>query len=252
MTKEKENLPFPNDREIDRQVALIVQNAFPAKRYFLKEMHDFKKRVGWMYLMPNRGETLFSSIVLITSIFCLWMVTTLDQSTSTLLYGYVFFTAPLSLFLLTAYAFYEKWEKQTFELEMTLKFTIFQVIAVRMLLFSSISLFINTTAAIGMALSFELDFLRVWLISLTGLFGFASGLLWFVARGNVWRRTVIFTSSWLAVNSVCLVAAKDAYLLVVFHLPLVLYAGLLLILVSFFLYTFKKAFTRKQEGLWTC
>lgn len=252
MTEEKRNLPFPDDLEIDRQASLIVQKAFPAKRYFLKEMRDFKNQMGWLYLLPNRGETIFTSLLLILTIFCLGLIASVENSMSPFFYGSTFLTAPMSLFLLTAYAIYEKWEKQTFELEMTMKITIFQVIAVRILVFSGISLFINMTAAFVMAVNFEVEFLRIWLISLTGLFAFASGLLWFVSRGNIWRRTAMYTTGWLVINSGWLFMMKDAYLQFVIHLPLVVYTGILVILMGFFFYTFKKAFTRKQEGLWTC
>lgn len=55
MSKDKWDLPYPDEQEIDRQVAMIVQQAFPEKRHFLKEMQDFKGQMGWMYVLPNRS-----------------------------------------------------------------------------------------------------------------------------------------------------------------------------------------------------
>lgn len=252
MKENKWNLPYPDEQEIDRHTAIIVQKALPTKRHLLKEMQAFTNQMGWLYLFPNRAETIFTSLLLVLTIFCLSIITSADKSISHYLYGYVFLTAPISFLLLTGYAFYEKWEKQTLELEMTTKFTFFQVIGMRMLAFSGISLLINMTVAFVLAMNFEMDFLRVWFISLTGLFGFAAGLLWFVARGNVWHRTLLYTAGWMVVNSGWLFVMKDVYLRVVFQLPHVVYAGILLILIGFFFYAFTKAFTRKQEGLWTC
>lgn len=252
MTEDKWNIPYPDDHEIERQTALIIQRAFPEKRSFFKEMREFKNQMGWLYLFPNRSETIFTSFILILTIFCLWLIASADSSFSPFLYGYTFLTAPVSLFLLTAYAFYEKWAQNTFELEMTMKNTVFQVLAVRVLLFSGISLFINMSAAFMLAQNFDVEFIRVWLISLTSLFAFASGLLWFVARGNVWRRTVGYSIAWLIVNSCLLFMMKDIYLQFVFQLPLIIYTGILLVLIGCFFYAFFKAFTRKQEGLWTC
>lgn len=252
MSKDKWDLPYPDEQEIDRQAAMIVKQAFPDKRYFLKEMQDFKGQMGWMYVLPNRSEIAFSSLVLIVSIFCIWLITTTDKTISPFLYGYVFLIAPISLILQTAYAFYEKWEKQTFELEMTMKVTIFQLIAVRVLAFSGISLFTNMTATFILVMNFEVEFLRIWLISLTGLFAFASGLLWFIAKGNVWKRSLTYMAGWVAINSAWLFMMKDSYLRIVFHLPLIVYTGILLVIIGIFIMAFKKAFTRKQEGLWTC
>ncbi|MDN3451689.1 hypothetical protein QMA09_15935 [Planococcus sp. APC 3906] len=252
MAKDKWDIPYPDEQEIERQAALIVQKAFPEKSWFFTEIQEFKNQMGWVHLFPNRSEIIFTSLLLVLSIFGLWFTASANQTTSPSLYGYAFLVSPLSLVLLIAYAFYEKLEKQTLELEMTTKFTIFQVMAVRMLVFSSISLFLNMTGSFIAAMNFEVDFLRIWFISLTGLFGFSSGLLWFIARGNVLRRSVIFTAGWLAINSAWLFAMKEAYLQVVFHLPLLVYGGILLMLACLFFYTFKKAFTRKQEGLWTC
>ncbi|KOF09206.1 hypothetical protein AC739_15900 [Planococcus glaciei] len=252
MTEDNWNIPYPDDQEIERQAALIVQKALPAKPSFFKAMKGIKNQMGWQYLFPNRSETVFASLLMAVTIFCIWLITSESKSISSSLYGYVFFASPISLLLLTAYAFYEKWEKQTFELEMTMKVTIFQVIAVRILIFSGIALLINMTAALVMALNFDVDFLRIWIISLTGLFGFSSGLLWFVAQGNIWRRTIIFSLSWLFINSAWLLTMNESYLRVVFQLPLVVYIGILLMLIGFFFHTFTKAFTRKQEGLWTC
>lgn len=252
MTKNKWNLPYPDEQEINRQTAIIVQKALPAKLHLLKEMQVFKNQMGWLYLLPNRAETIFTSLLLVLTVFFILIITSAEKTISPNLYGYVFLTAPVSFLLLTGYAFYEKWKKQTLELEMTTKFTFFQVIAMRMLAFSGISLLINMTAALALALNFEVDFLRAWFISLTGLFGFVAGLLWFVARGNVLYRTVLYTAGWMVVNSGWLFAMKDAYLQVVFQLPLVVYAVILLILIGFFFYAFTRAFSRKQEGLWTC
>lgn len=252
MTEDNWNIPYPDNQEIERQAALIVRKAIPAKPSFFIVMKGIKNQVGWQYLFPNRSETVFASLLLAATICCICLMISADQSISPSLYGYVFLASPISLLLLTAYAFYEKWEKQTFELEMTMKTTIFQVIAVRFLVFSGIALLINMTAALAMALNFDVEFLRVWIISLTGLFGFSSGLLWFIARGNVWRQTIIFSLSWLSINSAWLITMNDAYLRIVFHLPLMVYIGILLMLIGFFFYTFTKAFTRKQEGLWTC
>lgn len=252
MANDKWNIPYPDEWEIERHAARIVQSAFPEKKRFLNEVQEFKNQMGWKYLFPNRSEIFFTSLLLMLTIFGLWFMASAKQSISPSLYGYVFWVSPLSLVLLIAYAFYEKLEKQTLELEMTTKFTVFQVMAVRMLAFSGISLFLNMTGSFIVAMNFEVEFLRIWFISLTGLFGFSSGLLWFVGRGNVLRRSIIFTAGWAAINGVWLFAMKEAYVRMIFHLPLVVYAGILVILAGFFFYTFKKAFTRKQEGLWTC
>lgn len=252
MIKDKWEIPYPDEQEIERQTTKIVQKSFPAKRSFLQELKEFQSRIGWMYLLPNRSETIFISVLLVFTIFCLGLIASVKISSAPYLYEYVFLTAPLPFLLLTFYAFYEKQEKHTFELEMTMKITIFQVIAARILAFSSISIVIHMTIAFVISLNFEAEFLRVWLISLAGLFGFAAGLLWVAARGNVWRRTLIFTGGWMVVNGVWLFSLKEAYLRFIFQLPLYVYLGVLCVIIGFFFYTFKKAFTRKQEGLWTC
>ncbi|MBM7578544.1 hypothetical protein [Jeotgalibacillus terrae] len=245
-------IPYPSDKEIEEQTAHIVRSAFPKRRSFLSQVRDIKEQMGWMYLFPNRSELIFTAIVIALLIGSLSFVVANEYEGARILYSYIFFTSPLPIVLLTLYAMYEKREKHVMALEMTMKITIFQIIALRMLSFSGVALVVSMTSSFVLAANFDVPFLRVWLISLTGLFSFTALLLGLLTRGDVWRRTWGAAIGWVVINATLVLTHPENYRLAVFELPLIIYTGILAIAIVWCFYTFAQTMTRKQEGLGLC
>ncbi len=246
------NIPYPSDDEIERQASLIVKAAYQEKRSFFEQIQEVKDRMGWLYLMPNRSEWIMTLLILAAFAFSIYTIVSQGKEPSHTIYNFAFFTSPLPILVLALYSLYEKREKQVMELEMTLKTTIFQIIALRMISFSGIALVVSITASASLALNFELPFLRMWLISLAGLFTFTAVLLAALSKGEVWKNSWGISITWVVLHLTWMLILPESYNRVIFELPLVIYALILLLAFSVSCYTFTRTFSRKQEGLGLC
>lgn len=252
MTTDPWNIPYPSDDEIERQASLIVKAAYQEKRSFFEQVQEVKDRMGWLYLMPNRSEWIMTLLIVAAMGFMIYNLVSHSKELSHTIYNFAFFTSPFPILVLALYSLYEKREKQVMELEMTLKTTIFQIIALRMISFSGIALVVSITVSASLAINFELPFLHMWLISLAGLFTFTALLLAALSKGEVWKNSWGVSIAWVVINFSWMLALPESYNQVIFELPLVIYALILLLAFSVSCYTFTRTFSRKQEGLGLC
>lgn len=252
MTTDLKKIPYPSDQEIARQADLIVHAAFQKKPSFFQQVQEIKNRMGWLYMLPNQSEWIMAVLIFSAVGFAIFTTVTQATEISYTLYTIAFFTSPLPVLVLALYALYEKREKQVMELEMTMKTTIFQLIALRMISFSGIALLVSVTVSASFALNFELPFLRMWLISLAGLFIFTALLFTALSKGKVWKNAWSVSIAWIVVNLAWILLSPESYNRIIFELPLVIYTLILLLAISVSCYTFTRTFLRKQEGLGVC
>lgn len=252
MDNEKWKVPYPTDAEIDQQVASIVKQALSIRQGFIRSLLDMKRQIGWQYLLLSFGEALFSGLVVLILFGYVWLTTNETTVHYPTFYGLLFMLSPLAFLSLTAYAYCQKQTNHTFELEMTMKYTVFQLLVCRMLLFSGLAIFVNMSLVLLLSLKVEFDVLRVLLLSLTGLFTFSAGLLFALNNGHVLKRSALFIAGWITLNMFLLVFVDKPYARILESLPITVYVGLLISVLGLYLYSFKHVFMKKQEGVFEC
>lgn len=250
--KSHENIPYPSEEEIQKQIALIVNKSLPTKKSIIAELQGFYSQVGWRHLLPNRNEWIFTSITLLSILLFIWLSTSNQVKTTPSYFALLFMLSPFVFASTSYFSFYDKKKNQTYELEMTTKYTVFQLIGLRMLLFSALAIGCNTSLSLWLSHLLNFEFLRIWLLSLSGLFVFATGLLAVLRTGQVARKMIGYVISWFLSNSCLMIFADTYYLGILVQLPMVIYVCLVVVLIGLFCMMFKKMYLRKQEGVWLC
>lgn len=245
-------IPYPNEKEIDTQIQLILEQGLPQKQSLIASIFEMKNQIGWQYVVLNRGEILFNGLVLFIAIYYLLIVSDIASVYSASFYGLIFTGSPLLFLSLSAYSYYQKYSNHTFELEMTLKYTVFQLLAVRMLFFSGVGVLVNVSLILLLSIKVELNVWQVLLLSLSGLFLFAGGLLFAIRKGNLFRRSVFFIGAWVAFNLGLLVYTDEHYEKFLVGLPTFLYGVILFASLLLFTVSLKQLFYRKQEEAFLC
>ncbi len=249
---QKEAIPYPSEQEIEQQISHILQKSLPTQKSFFNEMKSLFQQVGWQYLLPNRNEWIFTIVAIVAlSVFMFVTVNTKNELSESH-YAVLFMFSPFLFASLSLYSFIEKRESATFELEMTTKFTVFQLIAIRMLTYSGLAIFVNTSVVIVLVNRLQFDFLHVWLLSLAGLFLFAAGLLLVMKTGNLLLKTITYICVWISLNGVLVFFAKSTYVQFISTLPTFIYAFLVLILFAICCIAFKRMYLQRQEGITVC
>lgn len=252
MDKEKWSIPYPSDEEINKHVALIVKQGLPKKQNFLVSIVEMKRQIGWQYIFINRGEALFSGCLMLIVLVYAFLVSNESAVQVSGFYGMLFILSPLAFLSLMAYGYYQKKLSHTFELEMTMKYTVFQLLAIRMLVFSSIAIFINMTFVLIVSLKVDFDVLHGILLSMTGLFVFSAGLLLVLRSGNFIKQSVFFIAAWVLVNVSLFILLGNQYGAILNGLPSIAYGIILMISFWVYMISLKHVFNRKQEEAWAC
>lgn len=249
MDKKKWDIPYPSDDEINEQVALIVKRGIRKQPRFIQSLLDMKRDMGWQYLLINRGEAIFSGLLMLIVISYMFLAKESAMKEADF-YGLLFIISPLVFLGLIAYDYLQKKMNNTFELEMTMKHTVFQLLAVRMLVFSSLAILINMTFVLVFSLRFDFDILHGTLLSMTGLFVFSSSLLFVLRKGNFLKRGMFFIAGWVLVNTSLILIFDNHYGAVLHIIPNVVYGLLLAISLWLYLISLRTMFNRKEEEAW--
>jgi len=251
MTK-YDRIPYPPKEEIQKQIECIINKSFPERKSFFSQIQSFYREVGLRHLLPNRNEWIFTAIAIVFILLFTYLALDNENKIFESNYIFLFMLSPFLFASLSLYSFYAKREMQTFELEMTTKYTVFQLIGLRMLTFSSIAILCNMSISLWLSYAYEQEFFRLWLLSLTGLFVFAVGLLAVMKSGQIIPRITAYIICWTFINCVSIMFAETTYIQFLLTLPTFIYAILVILLAWLFLYTFKAMFLRKQEGITLC
>lgn len=245
-------IPYPSKEEMQKQIALIITKSLPSKKSIIAELQGFYSQVGWRYLLPNRNEWIFTSITLLSVLLFIWLSPSNQVEAAPSYFALLFMVSPFIFASTSYFSFYDKKKNHVYELEMTTKYTLFQLIGLRMLLFSLLAIVCNTSLSLWLSQLLNVEFLRLWLLSLTGLFVFATGLLAVLRTGQVARKMIGYTIAWLLLNSGLIIFADTYYIGMLVQLPMVIYVCLVAVLIGLFCMMFKKMYLRKQEGVWVC
>ena len=223
MHKEKFEIPMPDGETIQKQVKLIVSQGVQPKVSFYSFLREMMSQVGWRHLFSDRLELglIFIIALSINSLLFLLPANVDVQA----IYGAIFLISPLVFLSLSIYAFVNKTENATYEVEMACKYNVYQIVAFRMLVFSIISIVTNTIAVSLVAMHFpNVEFLRAYMISTTSLFLF-SVLFLYALMGRHSRKYVIgIVSLWLIANLSVQVVDASFYSAFLTKTPLVVYA----------------------------
>lgn len=224
MSKEKFHVPLPDEDIIQQQIQKIVKEGVKPKESFFAFLKSMYNQIGLRHLFSNRAGlvfTLFTVIILLS--FYLFSANMTIYKTEEL-YAYIFLFSPILFLVFSMYTYKTKVMNTTFEVEMTCKYNVFQVIAFRMLTFSVLSIFINAMTISVMTMFYnQIDFFRAFMISTTGLFLFSILFLYALMRNHSLITMISIVVVWFIGNIVLQATNNELYTDVLIQLPLFIY-----------------------------
>jgi hypothetical protein len=247
--KDQFNIPIPDDSTIECQISQIVSKGLVKRESFSSYLRSMVQQVGWRHLFSDRLELSFilSIVIGIYSVFLIMPFQVEIQD----LYAFIFLLSPILFLAFSIYTYVNKTQNATYDVEMACKYNIYQVIAFRMLAFSVTTMILNTLAIAFIAMKFEeIQFIRAFMLSGTSLFLFSIILL--VALMN--RRTkgivTVTIAVWIMSNTILKSVNNEFYNGVLLHIPVIVYAVVLIGCVFIYMSYLKKLIVFKQaEGV---
>lgn len=249
MKKDKLHIPMPDDSAIDRQISQIVSQGLVKKESFTSYLRSMVQQVGWRHLFSDRLELGFIVLIAI-GLYSLLLIMPVHGDVQNL-YAYIFLLSPILFLAFSIYTYMNKTQNDTYDVEMVCKYNVYQVVAFRMLVFSVSTMVLNTIAIAFLAIQYEeIHFIRAFMISGTSLFLFS--IILSLALMN--RRTkgiVIMTITvWLLGNNILRSVDNEFYNGMLIHMPVFIYAIVLLGCLLMYMNYLKKLLIFKQtEGV---
>ena len=250
MDKEKMHIPMPDDKTIEREIQQIVAHGVQKTPSFWSFMKTMIQQVGIQNIFTT--TTIIHLFIMITTTLS---VAILIQSDPTIanandIYAYIFLISPLLFIVFSLYMYFSKINSDTYEVEMACKYNVYQMIGFKMFIFSIVTILINTGMITVLVMLYEnIEFMRAFLISTTGLFIFSLLLLYILTKRRSAITTGLFMSSWFIGNIFVRAMHEAFYDAMLTSIPLVIYVIVLIGSFAIYLYNLKQFIQIKQiEG----
>ncbi|MBO0993885.1 hypothetical protein [Bacillus sp. SD088] len=251
MPKEKLSIPYPDQLKMKSEVARIVQVGVKPHQSFLSYIVHLYKNIGWKYLFTNQRDgalITFSVMVLLIGLFSSMAETAQTEAD---IFPILFVASPLLYMALSFYDFLHKRHHATFEVEMVTKYNLYQVAAFKMLLFSVLSILVNTMSILIVSFIYEeIHFFKAFLVSTTALFLFSIIFLAIIMKKQTGVRATMTIIGWGAVNILLDLLPNQLYSYFLLQLPIFVY-GLVLgfSVVIYFRFLNKLVRRKPAEGV---
>lgn len=251
MNRESKNIPVTQD-EIENSIAFILKEVNLQPVTFREFLRSYFQEVGFRYLFWGMGDILFIVGLLLIGIGILYFPDLhhlLENDHSDEIYFTVFMASPLCYALLYFLGIWKERLLGTFELKMTLRVSLKELLILRMLAFSGISLVVSvgSNALIWQLLSQELSLMRLFSLSFSSLFLFANIQLLLEykipIRCSHWVTPII----WVAVG-VLFVWKQDRIAQLLLYLPLSIVTAIVFGLLLLFIYLLRHNYFMEKEG----
>lgn len=252
MKKEKFEIPNLSEKQVDQQIALIIQKGLP-KRSSLREsivhvVRDFPKRP----FLFEPGEWLFSCILIVFMSYIVFSTTQNPNFKAPDFYSIIFALSPFVFIGLIGFSYMSKKMNGTLEIEMTMKYTVYQMLAIRMLFYSVIASIVNIGIIVVTAKFIQFDIFQAIAIALTGLFIFSAIFLLLVKGQFAAFKATVFSALWLLGNIALSKYETKAYGEVLIQLPSIVYITIALGAFILFIYALQQFFHTNEGGIMKC
>lgn len=197
-SKEKEiNICIPqmNFEEINS----IVNKGVTPKISFIRYLGNCFKELGFRNIFHDKAE--LTILFLIGIAMTIIPITYFYNSNTQDLYKFTFIMSPMMYLVAVLFSFYNSKEKGAFDIEMTCKYNLYQLSALRMFVFSLVGILINTLSIITIwFLGRQIDVIRMIIISITSVFLFSVIFLYLLMKLKFAVSKYLVISAWIIIN----------------------------------------------------
>ena len=230
---EKFNIDMPDDLEIKNQINLILDKGLENKKSFYLYMKEMYRSIGFRNLFHDLSELIFIGVLLISIlVFGIISIRHHYMISKEKIYTFIFIISPLYYLLTNVFSLINVKENNTYDIEMICKYNLYQVSALRMLVFSLISILLSMAFVLG--LHNQINLLRGIMISITSIFLFSALFLYSITKIKYYAARYIVIVGWIIGNGALLRLRSNQYFEFLQSLPLVVYA--LVSIISILIY----------------
>lgn len=177
-------IDMPSENEIRTEIDKIITQGLGERKSFYSYLENMYRQIGLKCLFHDYLEIVFT-IFLVSSVLVLMIKgrNIYHEQNIQLMYAYLFTASPILYLSMSILSFINVKQNKTYEIEMTCKYNLYQIVTFRMLVFSVICILFNFFLVYAATYFYEkLDFVKALVISIASLFLFSVILLFAMIR----------------------------------------------------------------------
>ncbi|MGL5694421.1 MAG: hypothetical protein ACRCXA_10100 [Peptostreptococcaceae bacterium] len=219
---DKFNIEMPDDLDIKNQINIILDNGLPSKQSFYMYIKDMYKTIGLKNLFHDLSELIFIGVLVVSILaFSTYMIFRNEFVSTERIYSFIFMISPLFYLATNLFSYMNMKDNNTYEMEMICKFNLYQVASLRMLVFSVISIVLNTIVVV--ALYERINVFRGMMISFTSIFLFSVLLLYLILKTRSYIAKGLVIVGWIMCNGTLMRWSEVRYFKFLESLPVFVY-----------------------------
>lgn len=256
--KDEKKIELPNELERQQSVEFILNQVDIKPHTFSQFIRNFLRETNVKVIFGELKEVL---IVIFTTLICLlilgiqathYQITKANLVVGVLNENMMFFTFLLSPVVYALFHYLSLWKEyqlKTFELKMTYRISLKELLIVRLLLFSVVALIISVTSSclFWLVLERNISLIRLISISSTSLFLFAAIQLVLDQKISFKKSYIISPIFWLIVGIV-LFQLQDFVSGILMWLPDFIVVVISLLAIASYLYLLRQEFLKQRKG----
>lgn len=232
----------------DIDIARIVDLGVKVKKPFFTYLKDMIQEIGFKNIFHDKNEIIFISL-LVVAVLGFFMINITDNNSEiSEIYRFIFVSSPILYIVILLFSLFNTKEKGTYELEMSCKYNLYQILALRMFIFSLISTVVNTIIILLVFIwKDNIDVLRAVCVSITGLFLFSSVFIYIALSSKREVSKLLLVGSWVATNIGIYFIDKKIYNDFLMKVPIYIHLIVTLICVIFYIKNLKRFINFRSE-----
>lgn len=242
MKDDKLFIDMPDDITIKAEIETIISLGLREEKTFYSHLKNLYKQIGIRFLFKDLTELIFAIFLISSILFFPLMDSSFYENTKQGgIYAYLFTTSPLLYMILSLYSFFKAKQDKTYEIEMTCKYDMYQVVAFRMLIFSIICILFNLAFVyVVVAIYEQISFLRAFMISVTSLFLFSTIFLSVTFNISTGITKYFIMPGWLLFNFALWIFDKEFYIKLLAGISVYVYLAVTIVAIYVYINKLKR------------
>jgi hypothetical protein len=234
---------IPSEPEIKKSIDYIVDKGLKTEESFYNYLKNMIQNIGFKFLFNDFGELIFavSLIIFIQLNSGYFFLNSANSLKIQDIYFYLFIWSPIVFFVQMVISLNYSKYNGTFLIEMVCKYNIYQIIGLKMFVFSTVSILINTLNVYYISvMNSEIVFIKVLMISISSLFIFSLLFLYAMLKGTHKLTKYVVFICWIVIISVLKILFREYLFNVLDNIPIYIYAGVILVTLAVYISNLKK------------
>ncbi|MGX7024989.1 hypothetical protein [Vagococcus hydrophili] len=256
--KDEKKIELPNELEKQQSIAFILDQVDVVPRTFLQFIRNFLSDINIKIIFGELKEVLLVIFMTLICVLVLGIQVTHEQMLKTnLVIGELqqdtafltFLLSPLVYALFHYLSLWKEYQLKTFELKMTYRISLKELLIIRLLLFSMVALIVSVTSSclLWLALEKNISLIRLISISSASLFIFATVQLVLDQKISLKKSYIISPIFWLIVGFILFELSNFVGGILIW-LPNFLVIIISLVAIASYLYLLRQEFLKQREG----